>query len=155
MKKMKLTHPIVFALLLVAFTFLAALGGPAQSVSAAPAAVECTPAAAAPAEPGPYTPSEVEKCEDPAMKANCADTASCDLITKYVNPLIIFIGILAGIAVTIGIIIGGIQYASSGGDPQKAAAGKQHIKMSVVALIGFIFLWALLRFLLPGGRVGY
>jgi hypothetical protein len=98
-----------------------------------------------------------QKVQDPAVNGDCSSTApnlNCNIVTKYVNPLIKFIGILGGLAITIGIIVGGIQYASSGGDPQSAASGKRHIKQAVIALIGLLFLYAFIRFLMPAGTVG-
>lgn len=83
-----------------------------------------------------------------------SSTADCNIVSKYINPAIAFVGILGGIAVTVGIIIGGIEYASSGGDPQKAASGKKHIKAAVIALLGLLFLWAFIRFLMPSGTAG-
>ncbi|HSH55903.1 MAG TPA: hypothetical protein VK983_03690 [Candidatus Limnocylindrales bacterium] len=74
----------------------------------------------------------------------------CNLIVKYLNPIIRLLSIIVGVAVTIGIIIGGIQYASSAGDPQKVSNAKHRIRNSIVALIFFFFLYALLRFLIPG-----
>lgn len=100
--------------------------------------------------------SGAQDCEtlgrDPAVNEDCRnDNSDCNLVAKYVNPLINSLAILLGIAVVIGVIMGGIQYASSGGDPQKAATGKKHIKMAAVALIGYFLLFAFLEFMLPGG----
>lgn len=111
--------------------------------------------------------SGVATCTDPAATdckslgssakpgVNCEDTictaSSCNLISKYVNPLITLLSALVGVAVTISIIIGGIQYGSSAGDPQKASAAKNRIRNSIVALVAFIFLFAFLQFLVPGG----
>lgn len=99
--------------------------------------------------------SDCEKLEkDPFIDVDCRnENMDCNPVTKYINPLINSLAVLVGIAVTIGIIVGGIQYASSGGDPQKAAAGKQHIKMAVIALVGFFFMYAFLAFLLPEGML--
>ena len=94
----------------------------------------------------------IKRPTDPALREDCrSDGDECNPVAKYVNPFINTLAALAGLAVAIGIIVGGIQYASSGGDPQKAAAGKQHIKTAVVALIGFLFMWSFLQFLIPGG----
>lgn len=79
-----------------------------------------------------------------------ASGSSCNLVDKYVNPVITLLTILVGIAVTIGIVFGGIQYASSGGDPQKAASGKTHITKAIVALLAFFLLYGFLKFLIPG-----
>lgn len=89
----------------------------------------------------------VTNTADPSISCKNRD---CDVIQKYLNPFIALLSIVVGIAVTIGIIVGGIQYASSSGDPQKAASGKKHIISAVVALIAFIFLNAFISFLLPG-----
>jgi len=89
---------------------------------------------------------------DPAIGSNdCANLGNCKLIQDYVNPAIAFMSAIVGVAIAIAIIYGGIQYSSSGGDPQKAQAGKQRIQNAIVALIAFMFITALLNFLIPGG----
>jgi hypothetical protein len=92
---------------------------------------------------------------DPAATGggNCADVNTCDLVTKFIKPFVNFLIALVGIAVVISIIIGGIQYGSSAGDPQKVTAAKNRIRNAVVALVTFLFLYALLNFLIPGGLV--
>ena len=83
---------------------------------------------------------------------NCSVSLSqCDLIVKYINPFIVFMSALVSVAVVASIIIGGIQYSSSAGDPGKAAAAKDRIRNAIIALIVFIALDAMLNFLLPGG----
>lgn len=94
----------------------------------------------------------INQIKDPALKesARC-DRDRCELIAKYVNPLITLLTVLVGIAVVIGIIWGGIQIATSSGDPQKTAAGKGHIQNAVIAIIAYLILFAGLQWLLPGG----
>jgi tetrahydromethanopterin S-methyltransferase subunit E len=87
---------------------------------------------------------------DAAATANCETADNCNLVNRYLNPFILLLSVLVGIAVTLGIIIGGIQYASSGGDPQKVAGAKIRIRNSIVALVMFFFLYAFLQFLIPG-----
>ena len=83
---------------------------------------------------------------------NCKDvTNGCDLISNYIQPFINFLAAFVGVAVVISIVIGGIQYGSSGGDPQKVTAAKSRIRNSIIALITFVFLLSLLNFLIPGG----
>lgn len=97
-----------------------------------------------------YDPSPAER--DPALgSGNCASASKCDIINNYVNPGIRFLTAFVGLAVTIAIVYGGIEYGSSGGDPAKAAAGKNRIRNAVFTLIAFFFLYALLNFLIPGG----
>lgn len=86
-----------------------------------------------------------------ATSGNCASASKCDLVQQYLNPFINFLAALVGVAVVISIVIGGIQYGSSAGDPQKAAAAKSRIRNSIIALLTFLFLFALLNFLIPGG----
>lgn len=71
--------------------------------------------------------------------------------SKYINPTIKVLTALAGIAVVAGISIGGIQYAASGGDPQKVAAGKAKVTKALFGLVGFMFLFSALQFMSPGG----
>jgi hypothetical protein len=58
---------------------------------------------------------------------------------------------LAIIAVIIGVLWGAIRYITSGGDAQKVAEGKDKIQKALLGLLAFIFLYALLNWLLPGG----
>jgi len=75
-------------------------------------------------------------------------------VKNYVNPAVAFLSALAGVAVVISVIVGAIQYSSAGGDPSKVAAARNRIVESIVALLAFLFLYAFLNFLLPGGVNG-
>jgi Type IV secretion system pilin len=91
-----------------------------------------------------------------AQTGNCSKSLSqCDLIAKYANPLINFMAALVGVAVVAAIIIGGIQYSSSAGDPAKASAAKAHIRDAIIALVAFVLLYSMISFLLPGGLGSY
>ncbi len=85
---------------------------------------------------------------------NCSKVdQGCDLISKYLQPFINFLAALVGVVVVISVVIGGIQYSTSAGDPQKASAARARIRNAIIALITFIFLYGLLNFLIPGGIV--
>lgn len=88
---------------------------------------------------------------NPSTGGNCSNINKCDLLQHYINPFINFLAALVGVAVVVSIIIGGIQYGSSGGDPSKVTAAKNRIRNALVAFITFLFLYALLNFLIPGG----
>jgi hypothetical protein len=90
----------------------------------------------------------VANCGD-TYQSECKSANDCDIVSRYVNPFIKILSGLVGVAVAIGIIIGGIQLSSSAGDPQKAAKAKDHIWVAIVALFTYLFLYALLKFLLP------
>lgn len=74
-----------------------------------------------------------------------------DLVKNYLNPFIKLLSVLVGLAVIIGIIYGGIEYSTSAGDPQKAAAGKKRIRNAILALIVYALTMSFLNFIIPGG----
>lgn len=84
----------------------------------------------------------------PAGHSN--DALDC-VVAKYINPTIALLATLAGVVAVLGIVMGGIQYASSAGDPQKVAAGKAKVTKSLLGIVAFMFLFAGLQFLSPGG----
>lgn len=92
-------------------------------------------------------------CSDAAANPNatCDGSDGCDLIQKYVNPLINLFSMVFGLIAVISIIIGGIQYASSTGDPQKVSAAKQRIVNTMIAIFAYFILYGFLQFLVPGG----
>lgn len=92
-----------------------------------------------------------DKCSAVVKGGDCKSLSKCDLMETYVNPLIKVLAALVGVVVVISIIIGGIQYSSSAGDPQAAQAAQKRIRNAIIALVVFIFLYALLNFLVPGG----
>jgi hypothetical protein len=87
--------------------------------------------------------------QDPAA-SNCGENG-CDITGKYIDPAITLLSGLVGIIAVISLIVGGIQYSTSAGDPQKAAKAKGRILNTVIALVAYFFLYALLEFLVPGG----
>lgn len=80
-------------------------------------------------------------------------TALTCLLNKYINPVVNLLAALIGVIVVGSIIAAGIQYSSAGGDPGKVAAAKGRIFNSLLALAGFIFLYAFLQWVIPGGLI--
>jgi len=93
---------------------------------------------------GSQTAADFKKCNE----ANSKDP---DCVTKYISTAILFLSGGVGIVVVIMIIIGGIQYTSSSGDPQKVGAAKQKIFNAVLALVAWVLLAGFLNYLVPGG----
>lgn len=111
------------------------------------------PAMACPAGSEPLGTNSKEGLDEPRVCCpigSGAKTESC-IIAKYVNPTIKVLSVIAGVAAIIGITMGGIQYASSGGDPQKTALGKGKIVKALYGLVAFLFLYSALQFFSPGG----
>ncbi len=88
---------------------------------------------------------------DPAASSATCANGNCDLVAKYLNPTISVLSVMIGIAAVISYIIAGIQYSSSAGDPQKAAKARSRIISTTLALVAYIFFYAFLEFLIPGG----
>jgi hypothetical protein len=53
--------------------------------------------------------------------------------------------------VMVSLIMGGIQYSTSEGDPQKVSKAKHRLTMTVISLVAYFFLFAMLQWLVPGG----
>jgi|SRR5579884_2862703 len=87
--------------------------------------------------------------QDPAVK--CTNYDNCDFIKKYINPFIDILSICFGLVAVISIIIGGINYSTSEGDPQKSSRAKSRIVNAIVAVVAYLFLYSFLQFIVPGG----
>jgi hypothetical protein len=83
--------------------------------------------------------------------SSSSQNGQCDLIAKYVNPFIDILSVIFGLVAVISFILGGINFASSEGDPQKSSRAKQRIFNTIVAVVAYMFLFAFLQFLVPGG----
>jgi len=72
-------------------------------------------------------------------------------ITDMVFAIIRILSDGVGLVVIGSIIVGGIQYTASRGDPQSTAMAVNRIRSSVFALIIYIFGYAILNFIIPQG----
>ena len=70
-----------------------------------------------------------------------------DRLTQLIN----FLSAIVGIVVVGSIILAGIQYSSASADPQKISAAKDRIRNAVIALVAYLFIFAFLTYLVPGG----
>ena len=95
--------------------------------------------------------SQKDQIANNCPNAGISTDTNSTLIVRYLNPFIKLLSVLVGLAVTFGIIYGGIEYTMSAGDPQKAQKGRKHIQDAVLALIAYALIFAFLNFLIPGG----
>jgi hypothetical protein len=108
-------------------------------------------------QPIPNTPDPAACAADPTIKSCAANaravcnTTNCDLVKKYVNPAIQMLTIAFGLIAVISLVMGGIQYSASGGDPQKVTEAKKRISMTLMAVAAYAFAFAFIQFLVPGG----
>ena len=89
-----------------------------------------------------------------AVEADCEgetlDSGNCGIV-KW---LLIFTNVMAGlvgIVVVIMVIIGGIQYSTAADDAQKIQEAKKKVSNALFALLAFIFMYAFLQWVVPGG----
>jgi hypothetical protein len=92
--------------------------------------------------------SGLDPAADPSSKC---DNDDCDFIKKFINPAINTLSACFGVIAVISIIIGGINYSTSEGDPQKTSRAKNRIFNTIIAVIAYMFLYAFIQFLVPGG----
>lgn len=105
-----------------------------------------------PQKPCVTDPSDLKSTPDPAAKT-CTGGDCSGLITKYVNPFVRVLAALAPIIMAISLAYAGVQISQAGGDPGKLADGKKRIYNTLFALFAYLFLFAFLQWLLPGGIV--
>jgi hypothetical protein len=100
----------------------------------------------------PATAMAAAACDkkNPTAKdlSNCLQT---NPIVKDLNMIINFLSAGVGVIVIAVIILGGIQYSMAGDSPEATAKAKQRIMNGLIALLAFIFIFAFLQWLIPGG----
>lgn len=84
-------------------------------------------------------------CKGASCQGNCS--AVLDLTFAIIR----FLSYGVGLVVVASIIIAGIQYTTSRGDPQATAEATKRISNTVVALIVYIFAYAILNYVIPAG----
>ena len=67
---------------------------------------------------------------------------------------LIFVGGGVGLAVVGGLVFGSYMYITARGNAAQAQKGQTTILNSVIGLLLFIFMYAILQFLIPGGILG-
>ncbi len=72
-------------------------------------------------------------------------------IVKDLNTVVNFLSGLVGVVVVGVIILGGIQYATAGDKADAVSAAKKRIVNGLIALVAFLFIFAFLQWLIPGG----
>ena len=75
-------------------------------------------------------------------------------IYGFLRGIIKFAGGLVGLLVIMMLIVGGIRYITSAGNPKLVAAAKNQIVNAIIGLVLFALMLAILNFLLPGGIIG-
>jgi hypothetical protein len=82
------------------------------------------------------------------LKCNANGGGSIQNLLVYV---VNFLALGVGLAVIAGIIFGGFLYASAAGNAEQAKRGIGYVRNAIIALVVFIFMYAIINFLIPGG----
>lgn len=72
-------------------------------------------------------------------------------ILSYLLDAINLLSAIVGIVVVIMIAWGGIQYSASRDNPQATAAAKAKIVNALLGLVAYLFIYAFLQYIIPGG----
>lgn len=118
-----------------------------------------TPAAGSTPGSGPISPEDDCKINGNCkvnsgqIETGCADAENCDFMNKFIYPIAQFLAYGVGFVIVIVTVAAGIRYSAAGSDPQKAGQAKKMISNAVLALITYIFLYAILKWLLPDGLI--
>jgi len=75
-------------------------------------------------------------------------------IVRDLRDWVNFLAAGVGIVVVAMIMLGGIQYSIAGDSPQKVTDAKKRIVNALIALIAFMFIYAFVQWLIPGGLFG-
>lgn len=77
----------------------------------------------------------------------------CNGVWGIVGIVLNVLLVVVGAAGIIGIIISGIQYATSSGDPGQITKAKKRIYEIVIGLVALGLMYAFLQWLIPGGVI--
>ncbi|MBI2592194.1 hypothetical protein HYW36_01835 [Candidatus Saccharibacteria bacterium] len=116
-------------------------------------------------EKGPLAGKACKKLESdcPSGKVSKEDDTKClplgsnpvelqdNPIVKKINDVVNVLSGLVGVVVVGMIILGGIQFAMAGDKSEAVSAAKQRIINGLIALIAFLFIFAFIQWLVPGG----
>lgn len=107
------------------------------------------------------TGSEQRDSEEPGAPVDNGNTTgdcnttdptkeNCGIIS-YLVTFINALSAIVGIVIVIMITVGGIQYSTARDNPQAAVVAKTRITNAVMALVFFMFIYAFLQYVVPGG----
>jgi hypothetical protein len=90
-------------------------------------------------------------CTTKTPTTNTTATSGTSCIANDIQKVINFGAAGVGLIVVIMMIIGGLQYSLSRDNPQAVQAAKAKITNAVIAMVSFIFVYAFLQWIVPGG----
>ena len=101
--------------------------------------------------PNPNVSTSCSKVSDSCACINThLTTGNCGIIF-YLWVIINVLSALAGIVLVVSLIAAGIQWSTAGDNPQQLSAAKTRIFNVIIALFLFVFTYAFLQWVVPGG----
>ena len=132
-------------ILLILTAFLALFSSPALALVTDPNGLPGTTST-----PAPTTPIADPNCSD-SSDVGVRKCLKNNQIVKDLNLVVNFLSAGVGIIVIGVIILGGIQYSLAGDNATATGVAKKRITDGLIALAAFIFAFAFLQWLIPGG----
>lgn len=100
-------------------------------------------------------PEERGQCVEDYREADTGSTGgvatNSDELDNWLQRIINLLSGAVGITVVFSLVMAGIQYTSAGGNASQVAAAKNRIAMAILAMVLFLFSYAILQWLIPGG----
>jgi hypothetical protein len=90
------------------------------------------------------------KCGNVTTSINFGCSGGHGVIIDFFLSIVRFLGVMVGLVVILMIIIGGIQYITSNGDPNGVKAAKGRITGAITALVLYLLMFGILHYLIPG-----
>lgn len=97
------------------------------------------------------TTDQQTNCRNCQQGGSAQDCLGSNPIVKDINLIVDVLAGLVGVVAVVMIVVGGIQYSLARNNPQATAGARTRILNAVIAMIAFMFIWALLQYLVPGG----
>jgi hypothetical protein len=92
-----------------------------------------------------------EKCVHSATANDPVCNTDINAVVDGAFAIIRFLSIGVGIVVVASVVLAGIQYTSSQGDPAAVAKAMERVRNTVIGLGIYIFIYAILNWLVPAG----
>jgi hypothetical protein len=89
-----------------------------------------------------------------SSNATLSPSSGGGIIVTYLRDVLRLLSSIIGVVIVLMIVIGGVQYMTSLGDPKAVASAKNRITNAIIALVLFLMTFAIISFLVPGGIVG-
>lgn len=81
----------------------------------------------------------------------CTGTDGESIILGLLSTFLNWMAVGVSVAVLIGLVVGAVMYASSGGNEAQAKKAMEYIRNAITALILYFIMYAALQYLIPGG----